>query len=161
MSQDEVLYVAVSDSDNTYAGYDGGPQKGGRGRWKKDYVGPWMSSGRVPLAVRNPDDGLIWRGYLELVTAHRTKDDGSIVCITSEKVYEHPPKFESRSKAHFAAAPVAETRPATPSAEAIERASNGATPIDEVLAPSKARKGRPRKLDSISAAMQRGDHKGS
>src|SRR5690606_1619517 len=61
------LFVAVTETASEYAGHDGGPIKGGRGLWAKGAVGEWTSSAALPLALRDPETGMIWKGYLEPV----------------------------------------------------------------------------------------------
>lgn len=62
------LFVAVSDRGGEVAGEDGGPRNNGRGMWYVGNVGRWTSHLPVPLALRDPVTGLIWKGYLEPVT---------------------------------------------------------------------------------------------
>ena len=153
------LFVAVSDSDATYAGYDGGPQRGGKGRWKKGDVGPWQADYRVPLAKRNPDDGLIWKGWLEKVVETARRPDGSLECLKSEPIFERMPTPEQRTQKHFAEATAESERQANaqePSASATDRAANGGTSIKDVLTPNKAKGKRPAK-HSVEAAIGAGD----
>lgn len=146
----DTLFVAVSDSDATYSGYDGGPQRGGKGRWRKGEVGPWTADYRIPLAKRDPDHGMIWKGWLERVTETARKPDGTLECLKSEAIFERQGAVEQRTPAHFVNTGDA------PSASATDHASNGGTSIKDVLAPNKA-KGRKPSKHSVEAAISGGD----
>lgn len=63
----DTMFVAVSEHDKPAAGFDGGPERGGRGAWGRGTTGQWTADHTVPLALRDPKDGLIVRGYLEPV----------------------------------------------------------------------------------------------
>ncbi len=80
------LYVAVSDRDGGYAGEDGGPAYGGKGRWRIGEVGEWTSDRTLPVAQRDPKTGLIWSGWLEEVEESHV-ENGAIKCDRSTKHY--------------------------------------------------------------------------
>lgn len=129
----ETLFVGVCDGDQSYAGYDGGPGKGGRGRWRVGQVGTWTANYSPPMARRNPDDGLVWRGWLEVVTQSARNTDGSLTCLSSEKIWEKrsatAPQRSDKSLPGGA-----------PSAAARKRASGTGTPLEEMLGPKRARR---------------------
>lgn len=135
-------FVAVADGDRAYAGYDGGPARGGKGRWRTGEVGEWSSDYPPPLAKRDPGTGLIWTGWLEAVEDVARKDDGTLVSLKSTKVFEEPPTPEQRTPTHFR--PIGDTmRPVQhevgrePTPDAVTRAEKGPKPIKDTLTPRK------------------------
>jgi|GEM_PF-5691688 len=117
------LFVAVSDNDGVYAGEDGGPGRGGIGRWRVGRVGTWESSSPPNMAKRDPESGLIHSGWLEVVTQTVTTDTGVLKCVTSEKRYAPAPLRDRRTSAHARAIGFAE--PVSPSPKAVKRAVAG------------------------------------
>lgn len=145
----QTLFVAVTDSDATYAGYDGGPQRGGKGRWKAGEVGQWTADYPPPLAYRDPDDGMIWRGWLEVCT-QTTLQDGVVKCLDSQKRFRAAPRKEARSEKHREVAPRGSDTP-TPAAE--HRARSGGESIKDVMDPygKKGGRRRPGPAEAIGA----------
>lgn len=126
------LFVAVTDRDGNYAGEDGGPQRGGIGRWRKGRVGVWTADFAPPLAKRNPADGLIHAGWLEVVTESAV-ENGVRICIESEKIYTEPRQAMKRLVDQGIAAGMAD--PTEPSARAVARATGGAGSMADALLP--------------------------
>lgn len=143
----DTLYVAVSDSDKAYAGYDGGEQTGGIGRWRVGMVRPWTAKGSVPLARRDPKTGLIRSGYLEEVITSRTKDDGTVVAVQTKQVFETASEQARRLKSVRAESEEPESETVTASAKA--RATNGAAPLQDTLKGGRKGKGRPASPDKV------------
>jgi len=131
----ETLFVAVCDGLQVYAGDDGGPQHGGKGRWKVGEVGRWTADRRVPIANRNPDDGLIWKGWLEPVTQHSVNASGQLVALASEQIFSEPPIAEQRARARAEAEGKLIPKVKAPSAKAKRRAQGGAAPMQDALKP--------------------------
>lgn len=146
------LFVAVADHDGLYAGEDGGPAKGGIGRWRVGQVGPWTSSAVLPLAYRDPATGLVHSGWLEVAEQTQAGPNGTLVCTKSQKRFSIPRKPGQR-----AAAVAREAGMAEPSLEAVARAEGGPTDMTEALKPLQQRKrGRPpkaagRPMDAVIA----------
>lgn len=112
------LFVAVSDNDGPAAGFDGGPEKGGSGAWARGDVRQWTASGAVPLALRDPNDGTIARGYLEPVEQTGEKN-GRLVATKSTKFFAvYVPKKGDEP---------ATWRAAKPTPKAMTRATRGAS----------------------------------
>jgi len=128
------LFVAVCDDMRAYAGEDGGPQHGGKGRWRVGEVGPWTADSRVPLAHRNPEDGLIWKGWLEVCTATRT-DNGRLVAVASEKVFTEPTVSDQRARRTAEKEGKMLPKKKAPSAKATKRATQGAPSMADALKP--------------------------
>lgn len=126
------LFVAVSDRDGNYAGEDGGPQRGGIGRWRKGRVGVWTSNFPPPLAKRNPADGLIHAGWLEVVKESAV-ENGVRVCIESEKIFTEPRQLMKRLVEAGNALGMAD--PTEPSERAVARATGGAGSMTDALLP--------------------------
>jgi hypothetical protein len=116
------LFVGVSESDGAGIGFDGGPEKGGHGGWARGDVREWTSSDAVPLAIRDPQDGLIVRGYVEPVEEVERRD-GRLVCVTSTKYFG---EYARRGKR-------GEWVPAEPTAKALVRARKGAEPLTQAF----------------------------
>ncbi len=152
---EETLYVAVSESDKPYAGYDGGEQTGGRGRWRVGFVGTWTAKGAVPLARRDPKTGLIRSGYLEEVITSRVKDDGTVVAVQTKQVFETQKQMIARLReAQGTAAPEGASRDVPEESETVlpaaaSRAKHGAGPIKETLQGKKGGKGKPASPDKV------------
>lgn len=115
------LFVAVSDHDGPAAGFDGGPEKGGTGAWARGDIRQWTAAGAVPLALRDPKDGSIVRGWLEPVEQMGEKN-GRPVALRSTKF------FATRNPKTGA------WEPAKPSDKALARATRGATPLTAAFA---------------------------
>lgn len=132
----EQVFVAVSDNDGAAAGYDGGPEKDGIGAWARGQIGPWTTSDAVPLALRDPMNGTISRGWLEPADEIVMKN-GKPTCTKSRKFFAtRDPKTGT-------------WHPAAPSPKALKRAARGAESIAEAfLAP-----GVKRALDSRSETL--------
>lgn len=124
------LFVAVSESAQEFVGEDGGPRTGGRGMWAKGMVGQWTARSAIPLAIRNPDDGLIWKGYLEPVTKHSYGVNGQIVCNESQKFYAYPNSEPRPAKEQKVVKGV------TPTKKAEQRAKSGPAPLGNTLKPT-------------------------
>lgn len=129
------LFVAVNDGIQVYAGDDGGPAKGGKGRWRVGEVGPWTAVSAPPIAHRNPEDGLIWKGWLEEVETTRLDASGNTICVKSKKVFSEPLAMAQRSTARAAKAGQMIPKPKKPSAKAQKRATLGAAPMADALKP--------------------------
>lgn len=134
--------VAVADGDKTYAGYDGGPARGGTGRWRVGQVGEWSADYPPPMAKRDPSTGMIWTGWLEECEDIARKDDGTLVCLKSKKVMVRPPtpeELRAKPRQYYVVGdtmrPLDMVETVTPEAEA--RAENGPPPLRETLTPSK------------------------
>jgi len=117
---DGQLFIAVSENDGPSAGFDGGPEKGGRGSWPRGTVAPWEAVSTVPIAVRDPKDGLITKGYLEPVISQEFNAAGKTI-VTSEHYYG---VYDTTLGAYVLAAP---------SPRAVQRASIGAVPVSRAL----------------------------
>lgn len=128
------LFVAVCDDLRVYAGEDGGPQHGGKGRWRVGEVGPWTADSRVPLAHRNPDDGLIWKGWLEVCTATRS-ENGRLVSVSSEKVWTEPVVADQRARRKAEKEGKMLPQKKAPTAKAKRRATLGAPQMADQLKP--------------------------
>ncbi len=118
------LFICVSDAPGAAAGFDGGPEVGGSGAWARGDVRQWTSSHAVPLALRDPEDGMIVRGYLEPVESRTHGPDGKPLTV-SRKYYAVREK-SGKSFVWTAAAP---------SAQAVERASRGPESVTKPLQP--------------------------
>lgn len=115
----ETLFIAVSNHDGPAAGEDGGKAVGGIGPWAKGQVGKWTSSKRLPLAIRDPKDGEIVRGWLEPVI---------------EQHYGPNNKVITRSQKHYGVRTESgEWALREPSATAIQRANIGLHSITTML----------------------------
>ena len=133
------LFVAVCDGLQVYAGDDGGPQHGGQGRWKVGEVGAWMADRTVPLAHRDPSNGLIWKGWLEACTQHSMKESGQLVSLQSDAVYSEPPMAEQRAMERIKAEGKMLPKAKAPTAKAVRRAKGGAAPMQDALKPASQR----------------------
>lgn len=146
----DVLYVAVSDSDKPYAGYDGGEQTGGRGRWRVGFVGPWTAKGPPPIARRDPKTGLIRSGYLEEVVTSRQKDDGTVVAVQTKQVFETAVQMARRLKqAQQAVTEVEEAALAEVTDAAKARAKDGGLSVSDTLKGGKRKGGKPSSPDKV------------
>lgn len=106
------LFVAVSDNDGPAAGFDGGPEKGGSGAWPRGAIRQWTAESAVPLALRDPSNGTIVRGYIEPVEELGERH-GQPVALRSGKFFaERSASGEWVAKA--------------PSKKALQRAIGGA-----------------------------------
>jgi len=123
------LYVAVQETDGPAAGFDGGPSKGGRGVWARGDLGQWTADSAVPLAIRDPQDGRIVRGYLEAVESVGERN-GKTVATRSAKLFGVYSPSGPGTPGRFV--------PAEPSPRAVQRATRGATPMTDALTPGTA-----------------------
>jgi hypothetical protein len=147
------LFVAVTERDDNYAGEDGGPQRGGIGRWRKGLVREWTANFPPPLAKRNPEDGLIHSGWLEVVK-ESILENGKRVCVESEKIYAEPRRPLQRLVAAGNAAGMAD--PTEPSERAVQRAVGGAGSMADALLPPAQVKTKPKVSARASAAASTG-----
>jgi hypothetical protein len=122
------MFVAVSESQAEFAGHDGGPIRGGRGLWAKGTVGTWTSNLAVPLALRDPATGLIWKGYLEPVTKYSYGINGVIVCNESQQYFVEPDGEQAKPKAKPKA-----SKAVAPTTKAAQRAKTGPAPLGASL----------------------------
>ena len=156
------LYVAVADDDRVYAGEDGGPAYNGKGRWRVGEVGEWTSNRILPIAHRDPDTGMIHRGWLE--EAEVTYIENSRVkCSKSTKHYETPETLEER-RARLKRGGNKEPRMVTvaePSDAAAAQAEHGGRSVEEQLSGGKSKgknKVRPANpLDHALTSQRRSD----
>lgn len=111
------LFVAVADHDGAAAGFDGGPERGGSGAWARGDVRPWTAEHAVPLALRDPKDGTIARGYVEPVLD--MGNDGKV--LRSGKFFANrDPK-------------TGEWVAAEPTPKAVQRATRGASSMTKAF----------------------------
>lgn len=114
------LFVAVSDRDAAAAGFDGGPEKEGTGAWSRGDIRPWTSIDQVPLALRDPKDGSIVRGWVEPVEEVGERN-GRPVALRATKF------FAVRDDK------TGEWKPAAPSEKALKRATRGAASMTKAF----------------------------
>lgn len=129
------LFVAVSDRGGEVAGEDGGTRTGGRGMWLVGQVQTWTADAIVPLALRDPITGLIWKGYLEPVERSHV-EHGRIVCDVSTQYYVPNPANKPRQAAALP------TETAQPSDAAKTRATRGARKLKDLVRPTGPTAGR-------------------
>lgn len=118
------LFVGVSESSGEYAGY-ASPRRGGRGLWPRGGVGEWTSDDDVPLALRDPDTGIIWKGYLEPVIQSARAQDGSLECLQSQQFFAIHPSAEARREETAKRQAASKAKPAAPTGKAAKRAQTG------------------------------------
>lgn len=115
---DDQLFVAVSDRGGEVAGEDGGPRTGGKGMWYVGQVAEWTADAPPPIALRDPNTGLIWKGYLQPVLATRV-ENGRLVATSSTSYFVVNPAAPVRKQNAVA------MEGAKPSDAAVTRASHG------------------------------------
>lgn len=131
------LFVGVSDNDGAAVGFDGGPERGGSGAWARGDVRPWTSEFAVPLALRDPKDGLIVRGYLEPVLD--MSNDGKTVLASGKFFATRNPKS-------------GEWEAAAPTAKAMQRAQRGAGSVAKAFQPVAVQNAVRTRQDAMAAA---------
>jgi hypothetical protein len=129
------LFVGVNDGIQQYAGEDGGPQQGGKGRWRTGEVGPWTSRRPVPLAHRDPDSGMIWKGWVEPVLRSHPNERGQLVCDESQQFFSQPIAVEQRAAAKAKQRGMMSPTAKRPTSKAARRARLGAPPMADALKP--------------------------
>lgn len=129
------LFVAVCDNAQEYAGEDGGPQSGGKGRWRVGEVGVWTSKRKLPLAHRNPEDGLIWKGWLEPVVRTRRNPQDQMVCEESQKFFSVPLAQDQRAAESAKKRGMMAPKSRKPTSKAAARAALGAPQMADALKP--------------------------
>lgn len=142
---DGTLYVAVSDSDKQYAGYDGAAQTGGIGRWRVGLVHEWVAQGGVPLAIRDKETGLILSGYLEEVLDYRQNDEGVMIATKTKQIFQTRAQWNRENAARRAKAKAdreqaqaeideaLEPETVAPTEKALKVAGGKRTTVDEAL----------------------------
>lgn len=134
------LFVAVNDGIQQYAGEDGGPQHGGRGRWRTGDVAAWTSSRPVPVAHRDPETGLIWKGWLEPVVRTYRGERGQIICEESQHFYSQPMAQEQRAAENAKKRGMMVPKAKKPTSKAARRATLGAPEATDALKPITAQR---------------------
>lgn len=124
------LFVAVSDRGGEVAGEDGGPRTGGRGMWYVGQVQTWNADSPVPLALRDPFTGLIWKGYVEPVLATRV-DNGRLVCEQSQPYFAVNPAAPKRKEKPGV------SKSTAPSESAVSRAKHGPGKLAPLVRPER------------------------
>lgn len=130
------LFVAVSDHDGAAAGFDGGPERGGSGAWARGDVRPWTAEHAVPLALRDPKDGTIVRGYVEPVLD--MTNDGKVVASGKYFATRDPKTGQWEA--------------AAPTPKAMQRATRGASSMTKAFQPLGVQRANQTRQDALAAA---------
>lgn len=125
------LFIAVSDRGGEVAGEDGGPRTGGKGMWLVGEVARWTSGNAVPLALRDPNTGIIWKGYLEPVLRQFLGQDGKMRTESHQFFVQNP-------AAPVRTAKKAPGKTSAPSEAAQKRAANGPGKLAPLVRPEGA-----------------------
>lgn len=128
------LFVGVGEGMAEVVGHDGGGTTNGRGMWYKGQVGHWTSKHPVPLALRDPDNGTIWKGYVEPVTATAYGLNGVVIAAESQKFYVRPDEMPAPKKVE-----PKKLKVEAPTQKAAKRAKDGPAPIDAAIKASQNR----------------------